>query len=117
MRNSKFDFLPSDKAIFFAECYRGQATWEEVNIAKYDDGRLLQLRGVPILVECGEAEILVDQIQHFVERSQSLGLSVTMNCRADMVHVFQLLSFTGQPQCLNSLDAIRDYIAQHIPRA
>jgi hypothetical protein len=63
-----------------------------------------------LLIECGECEVLLDQIVAFADKCSGLGVSVALNVRADMVHVFPLLCFTGVPQIADTFTAITTFM-------
>eukprot|EP01041_Mallomonas_annulata_P005162 gene5162-10322_t len=109
--NIKFDFLPRDLAQLFGEAYRGSSSWEEVCPSYATNLNELP----PLLVECGECEVLRDQIETFCSLCQSQGVDVTLNLRQDMVHMFQLFAVTGMTQIQESLEAIGAFCAQFIP--
>jgi epsilon-lactone hydrolase len=69
------------------------------------------LRGLPpMLIEYGECELLVDQIDDFIEVARQAGVNVTAHKYSEMVHVFQIFFFTGQPQCQESFDAMKVFV-------
>jgi len=110
-RNKEYDYIPLPLAKFFAEAYRGSASWEAVSPACVTDLSRLP----PLLIECGELEVLVDQIVKFAAKCIAAGIEVELNVRDDMVHVFQLFSFTDMPQCVQSFETIAKFCARAVP--
>lgn len=80
-----YDFLPPDTARFFAECYAGSHSLEEVSPINID------FKGFPpMLIVWGELECLDNQIEAFVKKVQSNGVDVCFHRAKDMVHVYPL---------------------------
>lgn len=112
-RNEPYDYIPMHLAKYFAENYRGSASWEDVSPACADN-----LSGLPpLLIECGECEVLVDQIVNFAAKCVAAGILVELNVREDMVHVFQMFCFTKLPQCVQSFKTISDFCLKAVPPA
>jgi acetyl esterase/lipase len=107
-RNVDIDYLPANLTRYFAECYKGGASWEQVSPLLFGDSDLAALPA--LLIECGECEVLHDQIVAFADKCSGLGVSVALNVRADMVHVFPLLCFTGVPQIADTFTAITTFV-------
>ena len=96
-------YLTPTLANFFVETYKGTtATWEEVSPTFSTSLSSLP----PLLVECGECEVLFDQIMNFCGKCIAEGVEVELHVYDDMVHVFQLFSFTGMKQCGDSLESM-----------
>lgn len=64
----------------------------------------------PLLVEYGACEMFADQIDDFVDKARSQGVTVTANKYEDMIHVFQLFHQTKQRQCQESFDAMKKFV-------
>lgn len=104
--NAKFDYLPTRLVQPVAQFY--------VDPPRDGCSPIFQnLAGLPpLLVEIGDAEILRDQIQRFVDKAITQGVSVRHNLYPDMIHVFQLLSsaVTGAEQPRLSISNIASFI-------
>jgi len=101
--NEAFDYLPQDLSRLFAECYKGlEASWDDVSPAHAADCDLAMLP--PLLVACGECEVLHDQIASFVAKLRANLVDVDFIVEQDMVHVYPLFAFTGQQQSLSFFD-------------
>lgn len=109
-RNRAYDFIPAPIAKLFAESYRGEARYEEVSPLLFPDSDIAGLP--PVLLECGDCEVLCDQITLFDDRCRALGVDIRFNLRPDMVHIFPLFSFTGMSQCNNTFDAIKGFMTE-----
>jgi len=105
-RNEHFDYLPKDLAMLFAESYRGDSTRQEVSPALSNELHLLP----PLHIEVGECEVLLDQIFLFANRCKTAGVTVSLNVRTDMIHVFPLFAFTGMKQCKMAFEAMARFV-------
>lgn len=103
-RNLKRDYLPPDLAEIFAEFYRGDSDWMDINPSCFPSEELACLP--KMLVEFGEAEVLHDQIEEFCQKCKAAGVDITWKAYPSMVHVFQMFAFTGQPECSISFQTI-----------
>lgn len=111
IRNAEYDYLPPDLTDLFAKTYKGDAEWEDVSPTYSTKLHLLP----PLLVECGAYEVLMDQILKFCAKCLSADVNLEVNVREDMIHVFQLFTFTGMPQCLDSFKSIAAFCSKHVP--
>ena len=80
-RNEKYDFILPDLTKLFAESYKGSSTWEEVSPTLSPHLNLLP----PVLIECGDSEVLVDQIVAFADKCKQAGVDVDIQVREEMV--------------------------------
>lgn len=110
-RNIKYDYLPADLAVLFGESYRGDSNWEDVSAIHLPHLDKLP----PLLIECGDSEVLMDQIMAFASKCISQGVSVDIHAREDMVHVFPLFSFTGMAQCNEAFVSMAAFVAKLVP--
>lgn len=110
-RNAPYDYLPFDLASMFAEIYRGSATWEEVSPTLFTNLSALP----PLLIECGDSEVLVDQIVAFAAKCLEAGVQVDARVRRDMVHVYPMFAFSGMPQCAEAFDSMAAFVAKVVP--
>lgn len=74
-----------------------------------------RLQGLPpLLVQAGEAEILRDQIERFVERARAADVAVHFDVYPDMVHVFQTEAAL-LPDGQRALDEVSRFIVEYVP--
>ena len=105
-RNAQYDYLPQDLALLFAEYYKGSNnsnSWEDVSPIHSNQLHCLP----PLLIECGECEVLFDQIMKFAAKCISQNVQVNINAYHDMVHVFQMFAFSGMKQCQDSFNNMK----------
>ena len=106
--NQKTDFLPRDIAHSFAVAYAGTAhSLQEVSPCSVS----LDAAMPPLLIECGDAECLHDQVVALVQRAQRVeGMDVEFNVSEGMVHVFPLF----YPFCKADSDPVQAIIDQNL---
>lgn len=74
-----------------------------------------RLEGLPpLLVQAGSAEILLDQIEAFVDRARAARVAVRLDVYADMVHVFQTEAAL-LPDGQRALEEIARFVIEHTP--
>lgn len=88
--NVKYDYLSLRWVTEFASAYAGSRDLREVSPGNVALGGF-----PPLLVECGECEVLRDQIISFVDKARAAGVDVTLRVEEAMVHVFPVLSFAA----------------------
>lgn len=75
------------------------------------------LRGLPpLLVQAGEAEILLDQITSLAESARASGVEVSFTVYRDMFHDFQTMA-TLVPVGAEAIEEIAAYLDRHLVRA
>jgi len=88
--NVQYDYLPLRWVAEFASAYAGSRDLREVSPGN------VALQGLPpLLVECGECEVLRDQIISFVDRARAADVDVTLRVEEAMVHVFPVFAFAA----------------------
>ena len=107
--NEKFDLLPTRLITYVASMYADPKVAVSISAVNQD------LRNFPpVLVEVGDAEILLDQILLFVERLKEAGKEtnqyVECQVRQDMTHSFQMLHFSNMKQILESFQTMKVFI-------
>lgn len=98
--NQSTDYLPRDLAHSFALGYAGaKNTLQEIspcNVA-------LSASFPPLLIECGDAECLCDQVTDLARRAKESGMDIEFNVAPGMVHVFPLF----YPFCPSNSEPVR----------
>ncbi len=67
----------------------------------------------PLLIQVGEAEILLDDANRVTERAKQVGVEVVLENWADMVHVWQFFAAMGVPESKEAIDAIGSFIQKY----
>ncbi|MDP9180705.1 MAG: alpha/beta hydrolase, partial [Chloroflexota bacterium] len=67
----------------------------------------------PILIQVGDAEILLDHSTRYAERAKAAGVDVTLEIWDDMIHVFQLFA-PMLPEGQQAIDKIGAWVKQHV---
>jgi acetyl esterase/lipase len=67
----------------------------------------------PMLIQVGDAEVLLDDSTRVAERAKAAGVDVTLEVWDEMIHVFQIFSAT-LPEAQQAIDRIGEYVKQHI---
>jgi monoterpene epsilon-lactone hydrolase len=67
----------------------------------------------PILIQVGDAEIVLDHSTRYAERAKAAGVDVTIEVWDDMIHVFQLFA-PMLPEGQQAIDKIGEWIKQHV---
>lgn len=101
--NQKTDFLPRDIAHSFAVGYAGtEHTLREASPCSVE----LDAGLPPLLIECGDAECLHDQVGALVQRAEAVeGMDVEFHACEGMVHVFPLF----YPFCKAESDPVQAF--------
>ncbi|MDH5236645.1 MAG: alpha/beta hydrolase, partial [Acidimicrobiia bacterium] len=69
----------------------------------------------PILVDCGDAEVLRDDSVMLAERLEAAGVQVDHRVWPEMIHVFQV--FAGMaPEAQEGVDRIAAFLTTHLAR-
>eukprot|EP01036_Dinobryon_divergens_P034340 gene34340-44360_t len=110
-RNQEFDILPANLTTYVAGLYVDPKIASTISAINQD------LRDFPpVLVEVGDAEILLDQILKFVEKLKedaarsSTATYVECSVHKDMTHSFQMLKFTNMSQISESFMKMKSFI-------
>jgi acetyl esterase/lipase len=67
----------------------------------------------PILIQVGDAEILLDHSTRYAERAKAAGVDVTLEVWDDMIHVFPLFA-PMLPEGQQAIDKIGEWVKQHV---
>ena len=67
----------------------------------------------PILIQVGDAEILLDHSTRYAERAKAAGVDVTLEIWDDMIHEFQLFA-PMLPEGQQAIDKIGEWVKAHI---
>ncbi len=69
----------------------------------------------PLLIQVGEAEVLLAESQRLADRAREAGVDVTIECWPEMPHVWQI--FAGRvPEATEAVDDIGRFVADHLGR-
>ena len=68
----------------------------------------------PLLIQVGEAEILLDDATRFAERAKQSGVEVLLECYEEMIHVWQFFAAMNVPESKEAIDTIGRYIQAHV---
>ena len=86
--NDTFDFVGETHCRLAAQSYLAGADPKRPDISPL----FADLRGLPpLLVQAGEAEVLVDQIRVFARQAADAGVDVRLHVYEDMVHVWHMM--------------------------
>jgi acetyl esterase/lipase len=73
---------------------------------------LADLRGLPINIQAGEHEILLEQSRQFLEKARQAGVELRLDCWPGMFHVFQMVPIL--PESRRSLKKIAAFLDEKI---
>jgi monoterpene epsilon-lactone hydrolase len=109
-QNAKFDWIQTSMLEKWAESFcsvqdRGSPL---VSLAQADFTHLC-----PIYIQCGDAEILHDSIQHFAKHANSQGAKLIFESWPEMNHVFQIFG-THSPQSAEALSRFGKIINEFV---
>jgi epsilon-lactone hydrolase len=109
--NARFDFGDRDLLVGWIRDYaEDERTRTEPRLTALS----ADLTGLPpLLVQAGEAEILLDQIRAFTERASAAGTEVTFETFTDMFHDFQVTA-SIVPQGAPAVASIVDFVRRHL---
>jgi epsilon-lactone hydrolase len=68
----------------------------------------------PLLIEVGDAEVLVDDAQLLATRAREAGVDVTLTVWPDMIHVFQAFPANLLPESAQSVDVIGAFLRKRL---
>jgi epsilon-lactone hydrolase len=66
----------------------------------------------PLLVQAGDAEVLIDQVRELVRRAEALGVAVRASFYPDMVHVWHMLRGVA-PEAQLAIDEVGRFVREH----
>ena len=73
------------------------------------------LRGMPpLLVQAGDAEILIDGIEAFVSAAELQGVSVTFDCVEGMFHCWQVFA-AAIPEGAEAVERVGAFVREQVP--
>ena len=73
------------------------------------------LRGMPpLLVQAGDAEILIDGIEAFVSAAELQGVSVTFDCVKGMFHCWQVFAAV-LPEGVEAVERVGAFVREQVP--
>jgi monoterpene epsilon-lactone hydrolase len=104
--NSSFDFVGEAHCRLAAASYLAGIDPQRPDVSPC----FAEFEGLPpVLVQAGEAEVLIDQVQAFAQRAKAAGADVRLAVYPDMVHVWHMLrSVTADAQ--RALDEIGAFV-------
>lgn len=70
------------------------------------------LKGLPLLIQTGTAEIILDDSTRFAEEAEKSGVKVILDLWAGMFHVFQIFG-NLMPESKKALEKIGDFIKEN----
>ncbi len=66
----------------------------------------------PMLIQVGDAEVLLDDSTRVAEKAKAAGVDVTIEVWDEMIHVFQV--FPMLPEAQQAIDRIGEFVKQHV---
>lgn len=69
----------------------------------------------PLLVQAGDAEVLIDQVRELVRRAEASGADVRASFYPDMVHVWHMLRRVA-PEAQRAIDEAGSFVREHTSR-
>lgn len=108
--NAEYDFVGEVHCRLAAATYLAGADERRPEVSPL----YANLAGLPaLLVQAGEAEVLVDQVGEFVRRARASGVEVMASVYPDMVHVWHMMrAVTSEAQ--RALDEIGEFVRAHV---
>jgi monoterpene epsilon-lactone hydrolase len=67
----------------------------------------------PMLIQVGDAEVLLDDSTRLAERAKAADVDVTLEVWDEMIHVFQIFAAT-LPEGQQAIDRIGEWVKQHV---
>ena len=67
----------------------------------------------PILIQVGDAEVLLDDATRVAEKAKAAGVDCTLEIFDEMIHVFQIFAAT-LPEGQQAIDKIGEWVKQHV---
>lgn len=108
--NAEYDFVGEVHCLLAAASYLNGTGARRPEVSPlYAD-----LAGLPpLLVQAGEAEVLVDQVREFVRRARASGVEVQASVYSDMIHVWHMLRAVT-PDAQRALDEVGAFVRAHV---
>jgi acetyl esterase/lipase len=107
-RNAPFDFVGKEHCLLAAANYLNGLDPRRPDVSPL----CAALAGLPpLLVQAGDAEVLVDQIRAFAVRAQAAGVEIRLAIYADMVHVWHLMRHVT-PDAQRAIDEIGAFVRE-----
>lgn len=104
--NAAFDFVGREHCLLAAASYLNGLDPRRPDISPL----FARASGLPpLLIQAGDAEVLVDQIRAFASRAQAAGVDVRLSVYADMVHVWHLMRHVT-PHAQRAIDEVGAFI-------
>lgn len=110
--NSKYDIVNKRLANLFVSEYIKNTNFNPYDVSPINIDENILKQFSPILVEFGECEVLHDQIALFCKKIKDLKCQIKINCRKDMIHVYQLFHFTGIHQSKEFFNSLNEFITK-----
>jgi len=106
--NSAFDFVAEEHCRLAAASYLAGADPRKPTISPL----FADLSGLPpLLLQAGEAEVLVDQVRAFSARAEAAGVDVRLSIYEDMVHVWHMMR-GATPEAQRAIDEIGSFVRE-----
>lgn len=112
--NKSYDFITPNLAKIFALEYINQTTHTLKDVSPTYFSKDILRKFPPVLIECGECEVLFDQIKKFATKLKKLNVNVKFNARYDMIHNFPLFYFTQIPQAKDFFIEVKKFASNDI---
>ena len=111
--NAAFDFVGEEQCRMAAASFLAGADPRRPDLSPaFGD-----LSGLPpLLVQAGEAEVLVDQVREFAARALVAGAELELSVYPDMVHVWHMMR-AGTPDAQRAIDEVGAFVRRHLDGA
>jgi alpha/beta hydrolase fold len=107
--NAAFDFVGHEHCTLAAASYLAGADARRPDLSPL----FAELQGLPpLLVHVGEAEVLRDQVQSFVERAKAAGVDIELAIYPAMVHVWHMMR-NATPDAQRAIDHFGGFVEKH----
>ena len=108
-RNAAFDFVGKEHCLLAAAGYLNGIDPRRPDVSPL----FANLAGLPpLLIQAGDAEVLVDQIRAFADRAAAAGVDVRLTVYPDMVHVWHMMRHVTE-SAENAIEEIARFVDQH----
>lgn len=102
--------IPADETKTTAKLYAGDVPLTDPLVSPlYGDYSGLP----PILIQVGDAEVLLDDSTRYAERAKAAGVDVTIEVFDEMIHVFQIFA-PMLPEGQQAIDQIGAWVKSHV---
>jgi acetyl esterase/lipase len=107
--NAEFDFVGETHCRLAAASYLAGTDPRRPDVSPL----FADLSGLPpLLVQAGEAEVLIDQVRELVRRAEAFGANVQASFYPDMVHVWHMLRGVA-PEAQLAMDEVGRFVRKH----